>query len=340
VHEPVVLGRVGALEAVAQERAEGLARVAHDLTVALDHEHGHVERPLDVAREALGLAPEKREQPAAVWVHVQPDQAAARALAADRALVERTVGEHRGDDRRQRHGDAQLLHGVFLGGVVEVRLHGAGAAHHVEPHRALLRQVLAHHAVAKLRHPGQLRLRGERLKAEPEPGDPEIAADRAQLVDVVHPLVVRVVDAAKGRTGELDLPAGLERDRRLSAGECDHVAALVLALGRPAVARDELLEHRAHAARPRVGQRCEGVFEHAELLRLGPHAKRARRLERADEGREQLVVREPMPGRALSQDGLHAAKSRPLRPRYVRPRDSRTPRCTQPVLRGCAADTV
>jgi hypothetical protein len=44
-------------------------------------------------------------------------------------------------DRLQRQRHAQLLHHVGFGGEVEIRLHGAGAVHHVEAERADLRHV-------------------------------------------------------------------------------------------------------------------------------------------------------------------------------------------------------
>ena len=83
-------------------------------------------------------------------------------------------------------------------------------------------------------------------------------------------------------------------------------AAVVLALGRPAVVLRQVLEHVQHAVLAEVGQRPPRRLEEAELLHLGPDAPFAARLaglgERDDEvvaaanGLEGSVVKAAAPG--------------------------------------------
>ena len=74
-------------------------------------------------------------------VGVFPDVAAEALEAVGLALGERRIGEQRGRDRLQREADAELLHHVGFGRIVEIDLDGAGAQHHVEAELADPRHV-------------------------------------------------------------------------------------------------------------------------------------------------------------------------------------------------------
>ena len=100
-----------------------------------------------------------------------------------------------------------------------------------------------------------------------------------------------LVDVLERRARELELAARLERDRGARAQERDERAARRLALGVPAVAVDERLEHGEHAALALVGERRAGRGVDAELLGLGADAVLLRRLHRLVEGDEELVER-------------------------------------------------
>src|SRR5262249_47626346 len=100
-----------------------------------------------------------------------------------------------------------------------------------------------------------------------------------------------LVDGLERRARELELPAGLERDRGARAQERDERAVGRLALGQPAVALGERFEHGHHAALALVRQRRAGHRVDAELLGFGADAMAVHRLHRLVKGDEELVDR-------------------------------------------------
>ena len=59
------------------------------------------------------------------------------------AFGERRIGEQRGGERLQREADAELLHHVGFGRIIEIDLDRAGPQHHVEAEAADPRHVVA-----------------------------------------------------------------------------------------------------------------------------------------------------------------------------------------------------
>ena len=292
VHLPVAERRAVALEAVLPEAAKGLPGVLDDLAVALDEEHRHVERPRDVVGVARAGLPHLRHEPGAVVVDVEPHLGAVAAAAPRRALVERRVREERRRDRPEPHTDAQLADRVLLAGEVVVGLHGGRAAHHVEAVLSALGEVDLHDPVASLRDPVEVGLLRERVEADAEPHEPEVVGDVADLGEVSARLRADAVHVRQRRARELELATRLERDRREPAPQRDQRTARLLGLGGPAVAIDEHVEDRLHAApaRVRVVQRRARLLVDAELLGLRADAKRLLRLLRAAEDREEIVL--------------------------------------------------
>src|SRR5690606_34730170 len=130
-------------------------------------------------------------------------------------------------------------------GVVEVRLHRAGAQHHVEREAATAGQVPAHDLVAPLGHPRDLLPRGPRMVAGGEPGEAEPLRDRVELAIVLGELGAGLVDVALGRAGELELATGLQRDRGAVSAQLDDLArGPAIGSRRPAELLYEPFEHR------------------------------------------------------------------------------------------------
>src|SRR6185503_12066832 len=111
-----------------------------------------------------------------------------------------------------------------------------------------LRKVLAHDAVARLRHPVQILARGERVKADAEPAHAESLRDARELAHVRARLTLDAVDVERRRARELELAARLERDARPVLLEGDDRSALAFALGLPAVVGGEVDEDVHHLA--------------------------------------------------------------------------------------------
>ncbi len=97
-------------------------------------------------------------------------------------------------------------------GKIEIRLHRAGAEHHVEAERADLRHVAGHDLVALLRHHRRLGARPLRAHAEIEEADTEGGGDFPQGGEI--PVEFRLGRMRVGARGarKLELTAGLERD--------------------------------------------------------------------------------------------------------------------------------
>ena len=99
------------------------------------------------------------------------------------------------------------------------------------------------------------------------------------------------MDGLDRRAGQLELPAGLERDRAAAGdvGEADDVVALHDRL--PAEQVLHAVEQRADAARPAVGHRPVAVHGEDEFLVLGADAELRLRLAARREPRDQFVAR-------------------------------------------------
>ena len=163
------------------------------------------------------------------WLSVsRPDLRAEREKAVRLAFGERRIGKQRGGDRLQRERHAQLLHHVGFGREVQIRLHRAGAVHHVEAQRADLRHVGRHDLVAALRHHRHVGARPVRRHAEAEEADAERLGDLAHLREMREQFGRGLVHGLDRRAGEFELAAGLERNRA-AAGDVEH-ADDVLAL--------------------------------------------------------------------------------------------------------------
>src|SRR5262249_8677243 len=127
-----------------------------------------------------------------------------------------------------------------------------------------------------LRHQIEFRYAADWLHAETEKRDVELVADGDDLADVLGELGARAVHAVAELTAQLDLPARLERDRRLVAAQ-GHRAPVLLDRP-PPVALSQLTQQ--HLDAPRSGERHRtAVFAaHGDLLVLGAEAPLVARL--------------------------------------------------------------
>ena len=189
------------------EIAERLPARVDVSAVAVNEIHRHVEHVVDIALEPEARLEDERQGAAAVGVGIGPDQAAIAEKAGGPPLDKRRIGEQRHRDRLQREADAELPHHVGLGLVVEIGLHGAGAQHHVEAEPALFRHVVAHDAVAALRHPRHLVAPPFRVEAEPDHAEPELVANLAHLAQMLVHLVAGLMHGFERRAAQLELPA-------------------------------------------------------------------------------------------------------------------------------------
>ena len=101
-------------------------------------------------------------------------------------------------------------------------------------------------------------------------------------------LRLRAVDAVAHLAAELDLPAGLERDRRLVPAQRDDASVLHHLL--PAVALGQAAQQRLDAARRRRTARLARRAPHRDLLVLGADAPVLARLGGGREVLDQLVA--------------------------------------------------
>ena len=104
----------------------------------------------------------------------------------------------------------------------------------------------------------------------------ELVGDGDDLVDVLRELLLVRSGCFADLAAQLELPARLERDRRLAALEGDHVSAFEARL--PAEPVREPAQHRLDAARPVVGRRAARPAIDRDLLVLGADAPFAARL--------------------------------------------------------------
>src|SRR5690606_39878891 len=113
--------------------------------------------------------------------------------------------------------------------------------------------------IALLGDPGQIRRTRQRVEADAEPEDFELAADRRELPLVLPSLFGDLMHGFERRAAELELTTGLERDRGGAAPQRDDGAALRLGLGLPPGRPGrERAQDALHAEGPRVGERREG----------------------------------------------------------------------------------
>ena len=281
-----------------EEIAEAEARGVDIFAVAEDEIHRHVERIVAVALVAEAVVEHERQHAGARRVGVFPDVAAEALEAVGLALGERRIGEQRGRHRLQREADAEFLHHVGLGRIVEIDLDGAGAKHHVEPELADARHVLAHDLVAALGHHRQFVAALVGPHAEPEEAEPEPVADRLDLLEVAPAFGAALVQVLERRARQFELARGLEADGAVGAGQRDDLAAfldrLPAELGQP-------LEQVADPAGLVPGRRAMVAQAIDELLMLGADAPILARLLAAREDGEQIVA-------ALDRAGLRTGR--------------------------------
>ena len=182
--------------------------------------------------------------------------------------------------------DPQLLHGVGLGRVVEVHLHGGRAQHHVEREPAASGQVLAHDRVTLLGHELVIRTLRERVKAEAEPLHPELARARCELSEVRVDLVGDPMHRRVLGAGELELAAGLQGDGRTFLQQRQGRTARNFTFWLPAVSLQRFEE--ADDAGGAVVIDRTAVCEHPELFHLA--SEHLLRLLRGGERQEQLFL--------------------------------------------------
>ena len=202
-----------------EEIAEAFAGDVDIFAVAEDEIHRHVERIVAVAFVAEAVLEDEGQHAGARRVGVFPDVAAEALVAVGLALGERRVGEERGGDRLQRQADAEFLHHVGFGRIVEVDLDGAGPQHHVEAELADPRHVAQHDVVAALGHDRQIGAGLVRPHAEAEEAEAEPVADRLALLEVAAGLGAGFVEVLERRAGQFELAGGLQADGAVGAGQ-------------------------------------------------------------------------------------------------------------------------
>ena len=258
-------------ELARHEVAEALPRRV-DVPAVAEHEiHRHVEHVVDVAFVAESVLVHERQHAGAVGIGVGPDVAAVGQKAVGLAFGERRIGEQRRRERLQGQADAELLHHVGFGTVVEVGLDGARAQHHVEAHGADPRHVPQHDRVAALGHDRQLVAALVGPHAEAEEADPEALADRLHLLEVAAGFGARLVQVLERGARQLELAGGLEADGTVGARHRDDPLDPVRAFFLDRLPSEilERQQHVADAAGLVVGGRVMiGAAEH-QLLVLG-----------------------------------------------------------------------
>ena len=294
VVRPVGQGRALARQArkpALEQIAKRLPGHIDVLVAALDEVHRHVERIVDPALETHAGLERPGQHAAAVGIGVAPDFRAEREKAVWLSFGEGRVREQCRRYRLERQRDAQLLHHVGFRREVEVRLHRAGAVHHVEAEPAHLRHVGRHDAIAALRHHRHLGALPVGRHADTEKSDAERTRDFAQLRKVGHQLGAGLMHGLDRRARELELAAGLERDRAAAGhvGKADDVRPLHDRV--PAEQHLHPLEQPADAAAALVGHRLVTLDREGEFFVLGADAELRRRLGSLGEPRNEVVAR-------------------------------------------------
>jgi len=127
----------------------------------------------------------------------------------------------------QREADARFQHHIGFALEIEIDLHRAGPQHHVDPKLAARRHVAPHHLIAALGHPIAILALPFRQEAQAEHAEAELFGDLAHLLQMSLQLGASLVEIIERRARELELSAGLERDRPATiAGEADDVVAI------------------------------------------------------------------------------------------------------------------
>src|SRR3981189_2006590 len=119
-------------------------------------------------------------------------------------------------------------------------------------------------------------------------------------------LLARRAEAAVGRSGQLELAAGLERDAGAPLGPRQWLSILAVRVLRAARVARQRVEDGADAGLAVVGDGLEVAVHHADLLVLDPDLPFAARLLGAPEIIDQLRLaghRLGEPGRAFQVEG-------------------------------------
>ena len=224
--------------------------------------------------------------------------AAIAAEAAGFALDEGRVGEERGGNRLQGHGDAHLADHVGFRVEIQIDLDGAGAGHHVEAEAAARRHIAAHDCVAALGHPRDRLARCIGTETHAVEPDPELFGNRPHLIQMRVHLVAGAVQVMERGARELELAARLQRHRLAVLEQGDGVA--FLQVGSPAVALKPF-KQGADAPRPLVGERRVIGEAMAEFLVLRADPPRLARLAAGFEIGDQVAAGErlALPGGAI-----------------------------------------
>ena len=192
------------------------------------------------------------------------------------SLDKRRVREQRHRDRLQCKAGAELAPPFGLAAVVEIGLHRAGAQHHVEAEPALFRHVVAHDAVAALRHERHLVAPRQRVEAEPDHAEPQFVANLAHLPQMLVNLLAGLVQGFERRAAQFELPARFERDRT-TASFASAITLPFSSTGFPAEA-GHALEQRTDAVRSLIRHPLQIGAAEDEFFVFGADAPRARRL--------------------------------------------------------------
>ena len=152
----------------------------------------------------------------------------------------------------QRDADAEFLHHVRFALEIIVSLHGTGPLHHVEAQSADLLHVSAHHHVAALRHELDIGARRCRVEPGPQHADAKLGIDLLDLRQMRMHLVTGLVQCLQRCTGQLELPARLQRDGTAALRQRDDILAFVNGL--PAELVDQPVQDGANAVLTEIGQ--------------------------------------------------------------------------------------
>ena len=249
------------------EVAEALAQRVDILPVAIDEIHRHIERVLHIAFKPHAVFKHKRQHTGARAIQIAPNARAPAFVTVRLAFEEGRVRKQRGGHRLQRQRDAEFLDHVGLVREVEVHLHGAGPVHHLFSVGADLVHIVGHQLVTPLGHHRHLFVRPLRRSAQTNEARADLVRDLVHFAQVFVHLVTGLVDVIQGRSRQLKLPTGFQRDVRAFALQADQVASLADLC--PIVPIAQTFQHFQDRAVAVIGQRLQRVLAIAELLVLG-----------------------------------------------------------------------
>src|SRR5262249_39143323 len=172
-----------------------------------------------------------------------------------------------------------------------IRLHGAGAVHHVEAVFSHFRHVGRHDAVAALRHYRNLGPARVWRHAKPERADAEGPCHFLDLREMRHQLGAGLMHGFDRRAGKLELSARLERDRAASGHveQADDVAGLDDRF--PTEQMLHAFEQCADAAAAFVWDRVVAFQREPNLLVLGAESETRVGLAARLEPRDEILAR-------------------------------------------------